>query len=798
MMMKQCGRIGMVLALGCVLSGSMLAREVTLAKNGKAACVIIVPGGSLTWEGSDKTIDQWGRIPGKSAAEVADEIQRRLQRDSVNDLAHYLGKMSGTTIEVIEGAVEKDKRTPIYIGALAEKVFGPVGISKAGKYGFRVVTSEKGIGLYGESEYGTSYAIYELLHRLGCRWFMPTELGEVVPNTPALSVPMMDASLAPATEYRGLWQGGVDFLRRNRMNGFNMNSGHVLESYISDEQRKEHPEWSLHVDGKPHPRLLRWTRQDVANAIADTIIEQLDKKYQSSISLSPGDYVVPTEDPEEMKHDPIPRVWEPAAGRWSVSDRLVLLANRVAERVGKKYPDVLFTLYIYVNYSMPPTEHNVHPNVIPWLAPIDFNRHHPMTWPNHPNKTWLKDMVEGWGKVAPRFYFRGYGMNLAELSAPNPLITKWGTDIPLYLKANCAFFAPETMGGWDSQMPGYYLAVRMPFYPEEKPEAILNDLWTKFYEAAAEPMGRYWNRMDRAWIDAGEYAGAHWGYLHIFTPEVMEGARADIDEALSKCQTITEYRRVKLIDDSFTLFELYMKMRQDWAAGKLAKLGSDYDTWRSGISDEVRRYKDPADSTYVQGRFGTLIYPDRLLATPYRDASSKAKEYAQDGKPMLEWKWKYNPDPEADSLLWTAPGYDDTDWPTTHVVRDTWSDIGHHNTMTDVSSGHSGRMAYRTSQKLRAVPEGKKKFLWIGSTDGSAKLFVNGQHVKYVVPEKTRWNEAGDVLDAFSGYSQPACFDISSAVKTGDNQITILCERTNLNELGTGGLMGPVVIFTEK
>lgn len=107
-------------------------------------------------------------------------------------------------------------------------------------------------------------------------------------------------------------------------------------------------------------------------------------------------------------------------------------------------------------------------------------------------------------------------------------------------------------------------------------------------------------------------------------------------------------------------------------------------------------------------------------------------------------------------------------------------------------------MAYRTSQKLTAAPEGKKVFLWIGSTDGSAKVFVNGKHIPYIVPEKTRNNEAGDTLDAFYGYCKAAKFDITSALKAGENQFTILCERTHLNELGTGGLMGPVILYVEK
>jgi hypothetical protein len=35
-------------------------------------------------------------------------------------------------------------------------------------------------------------------------------------------------------------------------------------------------------------------------------------------------------------------------------------------------------------------------------------------------------------------------------------------------------------------------------------------------------------------------------------------------------------------------------------------------------------------------------------------------------------------------------------------------------------------------------------------------------------------------------------------LKTGDNQFTILCDRHHLNELGTGGLLGPVLLYREK
>ncbi len=781
-------------------ASASMAGDIRLAENSEARCVIVVPPHTMAWEGDTQSLPT-----GFIAAES--ERLRRLQRDSVADLAHYLQRITGAEFEIVEGLPQGEKRTPIFIGAEAQKVFGPVGISKAGKFGFRVVANTKGVGLYGESEYGTSYAIYELLHRLGCRWYMPSEMGECIPGNASLTVPEMDEKLAPATEWRRIEgrTADADFMRRNRLGttsagGNFVDARHALEGYLTTEQLEQNPEWrQYNIDGNPIGRRFRWTREDVANAVADAIIARLDANYSPTVSLSPGDYAAYTEEPEDSKHDPDPRVWEPAAGRWSATDRLYILANRVAARVGEKYPDVLFGLLAYVNYSMLPAREPVHPNVIPMIAPIDFNRHHPMTWPDHPNETWLLDMVKGWGAKSPRLAYYAYGMNLAELSAPCPFITKWGTDIPILMENNLVYWAPETMGGWESMMPGFYLAIRITFYPHEKPADILQELWMRFYGAAAEPMARYWHTIDRAWIEAEEYSGCGYGYLRMFTPEIMAKARAAIDEALAACETVAEFRRVRMIDESLRLFELFMKMREDFAEARLRNLEQDLKRWRASMDHLYRNYRPQFSFGFLHG--GTTMtenYVNWFFNAPYEDASRMEREYVRHGQPMLEWKWKHNPGPEADSLPWTATDFDDADWPTTHVVRETWSTIGHHNTMTDAASGRSGRMVYRATQRLRALPAGKRAFLWIGSTDGRAKLFVNDTHVPYVLPADTREHKAGEAIDRFSGYCKPALFDITHTLRTGDNQFTILCERTFLNELGTGGLMGPVVLYRDK
>ena len=809
---KPAGRLAMIaLTVAASAACGMAAAPsgVELARQGESKCVIVVA------QGWTNDVELAPGLP-PQAVRILKE-RRTIFVESVKDLAFYLGKMSGAMIEIVEGFPARDKRIPIYIGGEAQKVFGPVGASKGGLFGFRVVAdARRGIGLYGESEVGTSYAIYELLHRLGCRWYMPTDLGEVVPELATLAVPGMDEKLAPATSWRWRYSGGADFNRRNRLNGemgpvvWMAQGDGSFQRFFTKEEVEAHPEWS-------HQGYLRLVHPEVADHIAAKILAELEPAYEAmrkhglrpGYSIVPSDGQVPTEDPMAAPHDPAPRVWEPAAGRWSVTDRCILLHTRIAQKVRAKYPDVAFGDQAYVNKSYPPAKYPVPKDFRIVICPIDFNRFHPMDWTNHVNEYWLRDLVQGWNKAGARINAYWYAINLAEISAPCPFIGKWSKDLAILLENKIDEWGPEYMNGWESMMPGYYLSIRMMFHANEKPADILADLWTNFYGPAAGPMARYWTGIDNAYLQANEFAGSPFGYLKIFTPEVMAAARSDLNEALAVCRTPMEYRRVKLIDESFTLFELYMKMRQDWAAANLKNLEEDYETWRWGVRNMQRMYRVPVSGGrytanaysgdgYIQGRHGNPSWSDQFVGQGYKDGSRMERENVRLGKPLLEWKWKHNPGPEADALPWTAPGFNDKDWPATHVARDTWSSLGHHLTMTDPPSGRSGRMAYRASQKLPAAPQGKKVFLWIGSTDGSAKLFVNGQHIPYVVPEKTRRNEKGDRIDAFSGYCQAALFEITAALKAGDNQFTILCDREHLNELGTGGLMGPVVLFREK
>ena len=123
---------------------------VVLAQNGTARSAIYVAPSVMA---PDVKLDATATF-----AQTEVEMQRRRLRESVNDLAHYLEKMSSAKVRVLQSApVAKTKTVPIFIGALAAQKFGPIKQKAMYRQGFRVVIGKSGIGLWGESDEATRF-----------------------------------------------------------------------------------------------------------------------------------------------------------------------------------------------------------------------------------------------------------------------------------------------------------------------------------------------------------------------------------------------------------------------------------------------------------------------------------------------------------------------------------------------------------------------------------------------------------------------------------------------------------------
>jgi len=775
------------LLCACLGISKMAMADATIVQDGVAKAVIYVNPAVMA--PADKTVP----INGSDPRYVAQEARLRLQA-SVQDLAHYLGKISGATVEVLTTAPDKtNKALPILIGDLAVQTFGAPKQKSPYKQGWRMVVAPKGIGLMGESDEASSYAIYELLDRLGCRWYLPSEMGEVIPQMKTIRLKDVDVSQVPATLSRLIWYADDAFKRRNRQGGLSLSAGHALEvhsgdqyGYLTKQQLEANPDWNAMIGGK---RSLNgrfcWGNPEVSAAVAESIIARLDKNYTPTISLSPEDGATFCECPLDKALDA--GDWDPTMNQVSITDRYIHFCNAIAERVTKKHPNVLLGFLAYVQYTRPPVREKVHPNLVPEIAPITYCRAHSML-DNCQSRQIIRPIVEGWGKKASMMAYYNYMFQLAEVAVPYPMMKQMSDELPIIYANNLKFWQPETMPNFESVLPGFYLSIRKSWYPNVKPAEVFNEFFTRFYGGAEVPMRRYWETMDNAWTQVPEHAGSGFGHARRFTPAVLQVARTAIDAALTAAKTPVELERVKMQDESLRQFELFMKLRRDLFDGRLANLGEDSKQWMDRQLALGDQYAPQSAFTKVGWTPHTIggAYFKAFYEAAYLDADRIERDFNVISPPLREWRYHFPKDPQGDGPGWTNVDFNDAAWKTTDIAMDTWAALG----LMDAY----GPMWYRKTVNIAAGPAGKKIYLWISSTDGSAKVFVNGQHVPYV-------NDKGEKSDVFSGYCQPASFDITAAVKPGaHNQITIIGTRIAPvpNELGTGGLLGPVYLYREK
>ena len=760
----------------CSLAGA----EIALVEQGQARAAVFVS--ERLWDDAAKAPE-----PASVWRTLKPEDNRRRLRESVRDFVGVIERISGAKLPVEIGAPKAgDARVAILVGELAAARFGPPVQKLEYHQGCRVVVSGREVGLIGESDLATSYAIYTLLDQLGCRWFLPSPMGEVLPTLRTVSLAERDLSTGPHTIYRGVWYCDNDFARRNRLGGMELSAGHALEHTVPKALREQHPEIRAIIGGKPHPHWIKWTHPLVAESITKALLAKLEKEPAlKSLSLSPDDGAT-WDESDDTQFDA--GDFDPGLQTVAKADRLMVLCNRVVAAISPKYPDVKFGVLAYVDYTRPPVREKPHPAIVPQIAPITFSRAHPLNDLNEPNNASLLKLVEGWGKVVPATSYYFYGFNLAEVSSPNPMLTKWGHDVPfIYARGACRYWQPETLANFETSMHAHWLGLRLAWDPAQTPATIFAELHQRFYGRAGAAMAAYWRHIDDAWVKTPEYAGCGFGHLRRWTLPKLTEARRLIEAARAACETEIERARVRLADDSLAQFEMFMQQRRDLADGQWAKLGKDVPAYREKLIELGKQYAPQfafSRMGWTGDRTLNVRYFDAFYGATHQDAARVATNFTVLGPPLRQWRFLPDKEQKGEAAGWAGPAFDDRAWRATDSVVDTWSALGLHNYM--------GSAWYRLQTKVPTVPAGKKIYLWVGATDGRVKVFVNGRHIPWQ-------NAKGETTATASGYCQPFSFDITGAVRSGEgNTIALLCTREMVNELGTGGLLAPAAIYAER
>ena len=176
----------LAISLGLFLISSR-ANAITIARDGKAEAVIVVPEGTKT--------------------------------SGAADLQKYVEKVSGAKLEIVaEDKLDKAKNGGrIFVGP-CQAASRVVDIKKLQPEGFVIKTDGDDLFIVGRDSTdsgmkvsGTFYGVCEFLERyLGVRWLMPGPLGEVAPKQATIEIASADVRQEPPLCMRGNASQPVD------------------------------------------------------------------------------------------------------------------------------------------------------------------------------------------------------------------------------------------------------------------------------------------------------------------------------------------------------------------------------------------------------------------------------------------------------------------------------------------------------------------------------------------------------------------------------------------------------------
>ena len=350
------------------------------------------------------------------------------------ELRNYLALMTSAVFEVLPVPYDGAQ---IALGRAAHAFLTPD--EGLGEDGFRIEPIEKGLAIEGGKR-GVIYGVYELLERLGCRFFTPE--CEKVPCAVELTAPDISTRQVPVLEYRDHNYCSYDacprFAVKSRINGHSARIPekfgghqsytwfvHTFESLVpTTVYGKTHPEYFAMYDGKRETRThytqLCLSNPDVLKIATESARKALREHPETSIiSISQND--VP-------KGCECERCRAIDLEEGSAAGTLLRFVNAIAEALEPEFPNVVFDTLAY-NYTrpVPKITHPRH-NVCVRLCSIESCFSHPfetcdddrsVVLPDGTRSSFIRDLRQ-WGAYHDRLYIWDYTTCFAHYAAPFP------------------------------------------------------------------------------------------------------------------------------------------------------------------------------------------------------------------------------------------------------------------------------------------------------------------------------------------------------------------------------------------
>jgi tetratricopeptide (TPR) repeat protein len=262
-----------------------------------------------------------------------------------------------------------------------EKASGlPFGVPNGGLYKYRermpeALAKEEREYLWQFDERGSFNAVCGYLRSLGVRWYLPGELGEVVPKMKSIPLPKIDETVKPDFEVR---QFSVRFatadeevmrwaMRLGIRHPYGLMIAHGMHTMTHpDILKTQHPDWFALYGGKRDTQTgkrlnhLCYSNEELFDATVKWARAQFDVYDYEAVSIMPPDAYGSICQCELCEGKQIDEM----GARGKLSNHVWDFANRVAREVGKTHPDKVIVCCAYGANTEPPTNiAKLEPNV---------------------------------------------------------------------------------------------------------------------------------------------------------------------------------------------------------------------------------------------------------------------------------------------------------------------------------------------------------------------------------------------------------------------------------------------------
>lgn len=229
--------------------------------------------------------------------------------------------------------------------------------------------------IWGLDERGSFNAVSAFLYRLGARWYLPGELGEVLPSLKDIELPRIDQTVRPDFRLRqfnfrfgvvgadtALWA-----MRLGIRNDERLQIAHGMATMTNREAVfARHPDWFAIYGGKRDFRpgdskcQLCYSNGELFRETLRWARAQLDTFHFETVSIMPPDGYTSICQCEICRGKDSPERNE----RGLLSDHVWDFVNRVAKEIAKTHPHAKVLNCAYGAYTLPPIEiDKLEPNV---------------------------------------------------------------------------------------------------------------------------------------------------------------------------------------------------------------------------------------------------------------------------------------------------------------------------------------------------------------------------------------------------------------------------------------------------